>query len=184
MNRIDVRWNVREQCAELVVDGRSLEEIVDPERAWGVSPFARRFLRRPLKETLATYRADFSRRDDRMSGSEIELHVCCACGDLGCGNLAVDLDLGPEQVTWSRPHWAADDDEPEEPEASVPGDPLELMPQELVFARAEYDRALAKIEAYLSRPGWRQVPKDDPENIVLRRIFAWVSGREGRRWQE
>lgn len=35
MNRIDVRWNVREQCAELVVDGRSLEEIVDPERAWG-----------------------------------------------------------------------------------------------------------------------------------------------------
>lgn len=38
MNRIDVRWNVREQCAELVVDGRSLEEIVDPERAWGVSP--------------------------------------------------------------------------------------------------------------------------------------------------
>ncbi|RBL98758.1 hypothetical protein C1H84_17115 [Glutamicibacter soli] len=66
----------------------------------------------------------------------------------------------------------------------MPGDPLELMPQELVFARAEYDRALAKIEAYLSRPGWRQVPKADPENIVLRRIVAWVSGREGRRWQE
>lgn len=38
MNRIDVRWNVREQCAELVVDGRSLEEIVDPERAWGCRP--------------------------------------------------------------------------------------------------------------------------------------------------
>lgn len=149
-----------------------------------MSPFARRFLRRPLKETLATYRADFSRRDDRMSGSEIELHVCCACGDLGCGNLAVDLDPGPEQVTWSRPHWAADDDEPEEPEESVPGDPLELMPQELVFARAEYDRALAKIEAYLSRPGWRQIPKGDPEWIVLRQLFAWVSGGEGRRWRE
>lgn len=43
MNRIGVRWNAREQCAELVVDGRSLAEIVDPEGAWGVSPFARRF---------------------------------------------------------------------------------------------------------------------------------------------
>lgn len=50
MNRIGVRWNVREQCAQLVVDGRGLAENVDPEGGWGVSPFARRFLRRPLKE--------------------------------------------------------------------------------------------------------------------------------------
>ncbi|MFJ2618327.1 hypothetical protein [Glutamicibacter sp. NPDC087344] len=178
VNQIGVRWNARKQCAELLLDGRSLAQFVDPAGDWCVSPFARRFLRGELRKLLPTYRADFAGRDHRMSGREIEIYVCRSCGDLGCGNLAVDLELGPQWVRWSRPHWAADDDpeEYDEFEQLIPGDPLELMPQELVFARAEYDRALARIHTYLSRPGWQR----NPEGSGVERFIARV-GRH--RWQ-
>ena len=60
----------------------------------------------------------------------------------------------------------ADDDEPDA------NDPALLLPQILIFDRAEYDVALADTEGFISRPGWhRETPEaaegDDGRQGIL-----------------
>lgn len=99
-------------------------------------------------------------RDEKLSGTELEIAVCRACGDLGCGNLAVDVERTAEAVVWRQPHWSGtvdDDDEDDEPDAN---DPESLFPQVLVFSRAEYDAALADTEWFIAQLGWsRALPE-------------------------
>lgn len=149
---ITVRWNTAEQAVDLVIDGRPVLETVDPQGMWGVSPFARRFGRGAARGALGEHRGVFGRRDPRLFGNELEIAVCGACGDLGCGNLAVDLTLGPDTVTWSRPHWAGDPDEDDE--APAPDDPESLLPQVLVFDRFQYEAALVAADHFIGRAGW------------------------------
>lgn len=155
------RWNPSDQAVNLVIDGRAVIDIVDPQRQWGVSPFARRFSRGAARQWLAEYRGVFGDRDERLSGEELEIAVCGACGDLGCGNLAVDVEMAADAVAWRRPHWAGDDDEDDdEPDAN---DPESLLPQLLVFNRVEYDAALADTERFIARAGWH---RETPEAAV------------------
>ncbi|PQZ93673.1 hypothetical protein CQ018_08410 [Arthrobacter sp. MYb227] len=165
------RWNHAEQAVDLVIGGRALIDIVDPTRSWGVSPFARRFPRRAVRQSLAEYRGVSADRDERHSESELEIAVCSACGDLGCGNLAVDVVFETDLVIWKQPHWAGDNDEEEE-EADA-NDPASLLPQLLVFNRTAYDDALAAVEKYANRSGWYRGPESDaalPER--LRNLFT------------
>lgn len=149
---IAARWNPTDQAVDLVIDGRSVIDIVDPQKQWGVSPFARRFVRAAALQALAEYRGVLSDRDERLSGTELEIAVCRACGDLGCGNLAVDVERTAETVVWRQPHWAGTvDEDDDEPDAN---DPESLFPQVLVFSRAEYDAALADTERLIAHVGW------------------------------
>jgi hypothetical protein len=158
ISSIMARWNPSDQAVDLVIDGRAVIDIVNPQRQWGVSPFARRFSRGAARQWLADYRGTFGDRDERLSGEELEIAVCGACGDLGCGNLAVDVEMAADTVAWRRPHWAGDDDEDDdEPDAN---DPESLLPQLLVFNRVEYDAALADTERFIARAGWyRETPE-------------------------
>ena len=157
---IAARWNPTDQAVDLVIDGRAVVDIVDPQKQWGVSPFARRFVRAAALQALAEYRGVLGDRDEKLSGTELEIAVCRACGDLGCGNLAVDVERTAEVVVWRQPHWSGtvdDDDEDDEPDAN---DPESLFPQVLVFSRAEYDAALADTEWFIAQLGWsRALPE-------------------------
>ncbi|MGL3806370.1 hypothetical protein ACSYDW_09760 [Paeniglutamicibacter sp. R2-26] len=146
---------------DLVIDGRAVIDIVDPRKQWGISPFARRFVREAVLQALAEYRGVFGARDERLSKTELEIAVCRACGDLGCGNLAVIVERTVETVVWKQPHWAGilddDGDEDDEPDAD---DPESLFPQVLVFSRTEYDAALADTERFITQAGWsRAMPE-------------------------
>lgn len=105
MNRIDVGRNSRLQCVELLIDGQPLGQIFGQGDSDVISPFARRFVQEAVRDSLEVYRGDFVRRDSRLSKNEIELLVCCACGDLLCGNIVADLEIGADTVTWSQPRW-------------------------------------------------------------------------------
>jgi hypothetical protein len=153
---ISARWNPSDQAVDLVVDGRPVIDIVDPEHHWGgVSPFARRFGRATVQRWLAEYQGAVGDRDARLSADELEIAVCAACGDLGCGNLAVDLHIGPDSVVWRAPHWAGapveDDDEP------TANDPTTRLPPVLVFSRAEYEAALSDTARFVARAGWQRL---------------------------
>lgn len=168
---IVARWNPSDQAVDLVIGGRTIIEVVDPQRQWGVvSPFARRFTRAAVRRWLAEYRGVFGDRDERLLEGELEVAVCGACGDLGCGNLAVYVDFNADTVVWRKPHWAGDDEaDDDEPDAN---DPALLLPQILIFDRAEYDVALADTEGFISRPGWhRETPEaaegDDGRQGIL-----------------
>lgn len=156
---ISARCNPSDQVVDLVVDGRAVIDIVDPEHHWGgVSPFARRFGRTTVQRWLAEYQGTVGDRDKRLSAEELEIAVCGACGDLDCGNLAVDLHIGPDSVVWRAPHWAGapveDDDEP------TANDPTTLLPPVLVFDRAEYEAALSDTAQFVARDGWQRRPQE------------------------
>lgn len=157
MNTIGVAWNPRLQCVELVVDGQPLRQIFNQDDAGVISPFARRFVHEAVENSLEIYRGDFSRRDGLLRGGEIELLICSVCGDLMCGSIIADLDIGAELVTWSRPRWwyPKDDDEldVDEPEE-------DLGVERWVFSLGDYQSALAQIEGYLARPRWRLIPDE------------------------
>lgn len=146
------RWNPADQAVDLVIDGRALIDIVDPQKQWVVSPFARRFPRRAARGWLAEYRGVFGKRDERLIGNELEIAVCGACGDLGCGNLAVYVEITADTVAWRQPPWAGDvDEDDDEPEVN---DPASLLPQVLVFNRDDYEAALTDTERFIARTGW------------------------------
>ncbi|GAA3666324.1 hypothetical protein GCM10023081_01450 [Arthrobacter ginkgonis] len=171
---IAARWNASDQAVDLVIDGRAVIDIVDPQKQWGVSPFARRFRRAAARGWLSRYRGVFDGRDERLLEGELEIAVCGACGDRGCGNLAVYVDMDADTVVWRQPHWAGDDEEDDEEPG--PDDPESLLPQVLVFGRAEYDAALADAERFINRPGWR---RETPEAAIWPN---WLRNRFTRLW--
>lgn len=135
------RWNSADQAVDLVIDGTAVIDIVDIQRQWGGSPFARRFSRAAVHQWLTYYRG--------------------ACGDMDCGNLAIDVEMAADTVTWRRPHWAGDADEnDDEPDAN---DPESLFPQLLVFNRVQYDTALIDAERFIARSRWR---RQEPEAAI------------------
>lgn len=157
ISSITARWNFSDQAVDLVIDERLVIDMVDPQRQWGVSPFARRFSRGAVRRWLADYRGEDGGRDARLADDELEIAVCAACGDLDCGNLAVEVERLDDTVIWKRPHWAGDVEENEDPAA---GDPESLLPQVLVFSRAEYVAALMDVERFIARPRWyRETPE-------------------------
>lgn len=170
---ISAHWNSVEQAVELVVDGRSVVQTVDPQGMWGVSPFARRFRRGAARGWLVEYLGAFSQRDDRLLGDELEIAVCGACGDPGCGNLAVDLTLGVDTVVWSRPHWAGDAGEDDD--EAAPDDPESLLPSVLVFDRGEYEAALTTVGSFIDRRGWYRPwgTGSRPERLLDRFNRVW-----------
>jgi hypothetical protein len=107
---------------------------------------------------LAEYRGVLGDRDERLSGTELEIAVCRACGDLGCGNLVVDVERTAETIVWRQPHWAETvDDDDENDDESDANDPESLFPQVVVFSRAEYEAALADAERFIAQVGWSRV---------------------------
>ncbi|MCS3494551.1 hypothetical protein M2368_003583 [Arthrobacter sp. JUb119] len=161
VSSIMARWNSADQAVDLVIDGTAVIDIVDIQRHWGVSPFARRFSRAAVHQWLTDYRGAYGDRDERLSGEELEITVCRACGDMDCGNLAVEVEMTADTVTWRRPHWAGDDDEnDDEPDAN---DPESLFPQLLVFNRVQYDTALIDAERFIARSRWR---RQEPEAAI------------------
>ncbi|GER23984.1 hypothetical protein NCCP1664_24790 [Zafaria cholistanensis] len=173
---IAARWNPSDQAVDLVIDGRAVIDIVDPQKQWGVSPFARRFVHSSARGWLAEYRGVCGDRDERLLEGELEIAVCRACGDLDCGNLAVYVDRDADTVVWRQPHWAGDDeDDDEDDEEPESNDPTVLMPQVVVFDRAEYEAALADVERFINRPGWRrEIPEAASWLDRLRNRFTSV----------
>lgn len=170
------RWNPTDQAVDLVIDGHTVIDMVDPQKHWGVSPFARRFRRGAARRWLAEYRGVFGVRDARLAGNELEIAVCGACGDLGCGNLAVIVELSADTVVWRQPHWAGDvDEDGEEPD---PNDPESLMPQVIIFDRAQYDAALADTARFIARPRWY---RERPEAAMWP---DWLRNRFARLWDK
>lgn len=175
ISSITARWNSTDQAVDLVIDGQAVIDIVDPQKQWGVSPFARRFRRGVARGWLAEYRGVFGDRDERLAGEELEIAVCGACGDLGCGNLAVIVEMTADRVNWRQPHWAGDVDEDDEADAHDPGS---LLPKITIFIRTEYDAALADTARFIARRGWY---RETPEAAAWP---DWLRNRFTRSWDK
>lgn len=76
-------------------------------------------------------------------GGRVSVYVCAECGDLGCGAVTVQLDVGSDRVTWS--DWGYQTNY----EDAVHRDDLPPL-STLTFDRAQYEDVLRRARGEIS----------------------------------
>ena len=95
-NTFDKRYEQNDQTIDFLIDGVSLSEILKlyPESRLGV--LTSRFVGNELTRKKLKLEIPSGLPEGR-----VELFVCPACGDIGCGSMTVKLEITPTGFRWS-----------------------------------------------------------------------------------
>jgi hypothetical protein len=146
---------------DLVVDGRSIREMVD-EGLGQVTELCRPWLHavpwsvQRLLGRLGT---------DLLPENRVALLVCGVCGDLGCGAVTARLTLSKDQVSWSEFLWDGGEGDATSIDVAREGD------GRIVFNRADYEAILTSAYERVAA-----MPYDELEHQGRRFLWPWQWG--------
>jgi len=153
---------------DLVVDGRSIREMVDGGTGH-VTKLCRPWLH-AVPESVDRLLGRLG--TDGLPENRVALLVCGMCGDLGCGAVTAQLNLSQDQVSWSNFLWEGGVGDWE----GGVGDPasIDLAPEgdgRIVFNRAGYEAMLTSAYERIAA-----MPYDELEHQGRRFLWPWQWG--------
>ncbi|GAA3666335.1 hypothetical protein GCM10023081_01470 [Arthrobacter ginkgonis] len=166
---LGVRWVEEEKYVDLLIDGKSVLELI-PEVADRITPLANRWLREPVLESAA---ALLGQRETNapLGPGQIELAVCSQCGDLGCGAIIARITVTGTEVAWEDVRWTLDR-ENEFDELPDPEPLAQAFPERIVFDKKQYEAALNSALEMLAPGPWRVPPPSELRFRRLRRLLG------------
>ncbi|WP_172627350.1 hypothetical protein [Zafaria cholistanensis] len=166
-----MRWVEEEAYVDLLVDGKSVLELI-PDVADRITPLAKRWLREPVLERAAAF---LGQRENAspLGPDQIELAVCPQCGDLGCGGVIARLTVTDTEVVWEDVQWTLDR-ENEFDELPAPEPLAQAFPARIVFDRKQYEAALSSALEMLATGPWCVPPPSESWNRRLRRLLGFA----------
>ncbi len=121
------------QYAEWMVSGESLKNILGFPTSKSVTPIG--FFENKELEKIALNQFRLKQKTRLLDG-RVELYVCAACGDIGCGSVTVKIIDKGDRIIWTEFVEQSSEDEIDE----------YINVEEIEFERKNYFNAFANIK--------------------------------------
>jgi hypothetical protein len=132
---LQVIWKKYEdkQYAEFIISGEPLKNYLGFPTSKSVTPIG--FFEDKELEKIALNQFRLKQKT-RLIDGRVELYICAACGDIGCGSVTVKIIDRGDKIIWTEFGEQSSEDEIDE----------FINVEEIVFERKNYFNAFARIK--------------------------------------